>query len=227
MVGELIQTRQGVIKVLEYNGYNNILVEFQDDFGYRKIVQKRDLLNGSIANPYYKNKNGGYLGVMYGVATKHPLFNRWDRMMARCYNKRDNNYKTYGAVGVVVCDRWHNFSNYVDDVCKMDRYDELVKNSKDWNIDKDLLSGENKIYSPKTCKIIPSSENYSIPIRKNQSKKCSIPILQMTLDGEIVKRFDSMKKASVDTNISLGNIGQCVNGNRKTAGGYRWKKINQ
>lgn len=225
MKGKIISTKQGDVKVIEYVNSKNVLIEFQDEFKFKRKVQKSDLLKGSVKNPYFRNKNNGYLGEMYGVATKHPLFNRWDRMMSRCYNKEDNNYKTYGEVGVTVCERWHDFSKYVEDVSRMENYKEMIENTKEWNIDKDLLSGENKIYSPKTCKIIPSSENYSIPIRKSQSKRCSIPVVQISLSGEKICTFPSMRKASETTGISLGNIGQCVNGLRKSAGGFKWEAI--
>jgi len=40
--------------------------------------------------------------------TKHPLYNTYRNMKARCYNKKAANYKWYGGQGVKVCDRWRD-----------------------------------------------------------------------------------------------------------------------
>src|SRR5262245_19906701 len=40
----------------------------------------------------------------------------WCDMMARCYNKSTKEYKYYGALGVSICDRWHDFENFYDDM---------------------------------------------------------------------------------------------------------------
>jgi len=37
-------------------------------------------------------------------------------MMNRCYNENSGRYKNYGARGIVVCDRWHTFENFLADM---------------------------------------------------------------------------------------------------------------
>ena len=37
-------------------------------------------------------------------------------MIHRCYNKNDADYKYYGALGITVDPRWHNFGNYYEDI---------------------------------------------------------------------------------------------------------------
>ena len=44
----------------------------------------------------------------------HPAYDTWNAMMARCYNKNDDNYKWYGARGIQVVDEWHNVANFTD-----------------------------------------------------------------------------------------------------------------
>jgi hypothetical protein len=47
-------------------------------------------------------------------------YSSWRNMINRCYNKKHNSYKTYGAIGIIVCDRWrHSFSNFMSDMGKM------------------------------------------------------------------------------------------------------------
>jgi hypothetical protein len=41
---------------------------------------------------------------------------RWKSMMQRCNTPSCGNYKYYGALGVTVCDHWHDFPNFRDDM---------------------------------------------------------------------------------------------------------------
>lgn len=54
-------------------------------------------------------------------------------------------------------------------------------------------------------------------------KKCSIPILQLTLDGELVKEWPSLIEAGRQLGISHGNICNCLKGRYKSAGGFVWR----
>lgn len=40
--------------------------------------------------------------------TKTRLYSIWMNMKMRCHNPRNNNYRSYGAKGVSVCDEWRN-----------------------------------------------------------------------------------------------------------------------
>lgn len=44
-------------------------------------------------------------------------YNSWSAMLDRCYDKKNNRYRLYGAHGVVVCNRWRNsFENFLADM---------------------------------------------------------------------------------------------------------------
>ena len=58
------------------------------------------------------------------------------------------------------------------------------------------------------------------------AKMCT-PICQLTIDGFELMRFASIKEAADSCGISSSGIGRCVSGERKTAGGFRWKKLEQ
>ncbi len=81
----------------------------------------------------------------------HPLYNRWLGMMYRCYKPYHSHYKYYGAKGVVVDARWHNFKLFVEDI-----YDRMpnghLLESKGYVLDKDIHGGN--IYSLDTCVVI-------------------------------------------------------------------------
>lgn len=36
------------------------------------------------------------------------LYNVWNSMLSRCYNKKNASYKNYGERGITVCDEWKN-----------------------------------------------------------------------------------------------------------------------
>jgi hypothetical protein len=58
-------------------------------------------------------------------------------------------------------------------------------------------------------------------LEKNRNKH-SIPIVQLTLDGELVYRFDSIKYAASQTGIRKTSIIDCCKGRRKSIHGFKW-----
>jgi group I intron endonuclease len=58
-----------------------------------------------------------------------------------------------------------------------------------------------------------------------RNNKNSKPILQIDLDGNIIKLWDSSGQASKILGISQGNINQCCNKKRRTASGYKWEFV--
>lgn len=47
---------------------------------------------------------------------RHPLYTVWKRMHQRCNDLNDPSYKYYGARGIKVCKRWHDFVAFLADV---------------------------------------------------------------------------------------------------------------
>lgn len=43
-------------------------------------------------------------------------YSTWQNMRERCYNKNRKNYDRYGGRGITVCDRWHEFTNFLEDM---------------------------------------------------------------------------------------------------------------
>ena len=54
-------------------------------------------------------------------------------------------------------------------------------------------------------------------------KKRSIPILQFTKDGTLIKEWPSLSDAYRQLGISQSNICHCLKGRKKSAGGYNWR----
>ncbi len=69
---------------------------------------------------------------------------------------------------------------------------------------------------------VTNSENgiHSIKVLKNGGKSKSV--LQYTDDGKFIKRFESAKIASEETNVSISTIRKCIY-EKKSSKGFRWE----
>jgi len=90
----------------------------------------------------------------------------WKGIIRRCYSKEKVKFKCYTKVEV--CEEWLLYSNFKK------WYDEnfpLKLEQEGWEIqiDKDLLSGENKIYSPETCIFLPRKINGFLSNKQNSN----------------------------------------------------------
>lgn len=63
------------------------------------------------------------------VAKSKRFYEVWYSMKDRCYNPKNHNYPRYGGRGIKVCERWHNYFNFEDDM-----YEEYVKHKKEYGV---------------------------------------------------------------------------------------------
>lgn len=109
------------------------------------------------------NKYGGVNDMPEGY-TKTELGKRvyslWFGMLRRCYDyKQQNRKRGKSYTDVIVCDRWFYLKNFVEDIQKLDGYNEWT-NSSSMSLDKDIYAQEvTKIYSPQTCKFVSQKDN--------------------------------------------------------------------
>ena len=106
----------------------------------------------------------------------------WGGIMQRCTNQNNTNYNNYGGRGISVCERWHNFINFYNDIgiipdgMSIDRID------------------NNKGYNPENCRIataITQAQNKRI-LKKNTSGITGVYFdksrhkwsVQITVDGK-------------------------------------------
>lgn len=52
----------------------------------------------------------------WGTRTSHPFYKTWHGMIRRCEDPKDKSYGSYGARGIKVCDRWHDFWLFLEDM---------------------------------------------------------------------------------------------------------------
>lgn len=147
-----------LMKIVEYNSATDIIVEFQDDNKARVHTRWDHFQEGAVKNPYYKD--------IYGIAcpgnkvkltdTKRE-YQAWVDMLRRCYDEKYLIDKpTY--VGCNVCDEWTNYENFYIWIINQENYDKW-KSDTTFHVDKDILFKHNKVYSPKTCCLVPNNVN--------------------------------------------------------------------
>lgn len=71
-------------------------------------------------------------------------------------------------------------------------------------------------------KVVKSKEDKIKSYREGAKK---IPILQLTLQGEVIREWECIKDAQ--TALSLHNIYDVLSGRQKTSGGFKWSKVVQ
>ncbi|WP_256869920.1 hypothetical protein [Bacillus sp. CDB3] len=97
----------------------------------------------------------------------HPLFYTWVGMMYRCYKSYHSHYKYYGAKGITVAERWHDFDNFVYDIDNHMPNGYLLYQDE-YKLDKDMNGG--MLYSLKTCVVMLKEENEQLSRIKQQKK---------------------------------------------------------
>ena len=130
--------------------------------GYEKDTDMTLIGRGTIKDKYSPSVSGvGYLGDFDGIVNDMREYRIWRAMLERCYNENDIGYNSYGGKGTYVCDRWLNFTNFLEDLPTIQGYDKYSFDNWLIELDKDLLQigVVNKVYSPQTCRFIPTYIN--------------------------------------------------------------------
>ena len=117
----------------------------------------------------------------------NPSYHIWRQILMRCYDSNSSN-KFQSYKGVTVCSEWLMYSNFKR------WFDE--NHIDGFELDKDILSGIHKVYSPQTCCFIPKTLNQLI------SKSTSNQIGYKRRNGRF---YPSMQKDG--RKISLGAFG--------------------
>ena len=163
-----------VMKIVEYITYDNIIVEFQDEYKHRVKNTCCNFIKGDIKNPYDRTVyNIGYFGVGdYSWSNHQQIYDAWKDMLRRCYDPYKLNENRYaGYRDCFVCNEWLNFQNFAK--WYDDNYYDIPNESL--QVDKDILSHGKKIYSPNTCLLVPGKIN-QLFIGVNIVKSDGLPV---------------------------------------------------
>lgn len=123
----------------------------------------------------------------------------WREMLRRCYSSSfQKRFPQYSDC--YVCDRWHNFSNFYEDIVKMKGYDDLWM-GRGINLDKDILVKGNRVYSPKFCRLVPQEVNKLITKRQACRGDNPIGVTFSKSKGKYVASLGFLKNEVIKGNV--------------------------
>lgn len=173
-VGDTFKQRcYGECEVIEYNSCENVIVRFVST-GYETKTAVSSLRKGLVKD-YLKPT---VFGVGFNSYGKLPIKGKdividkarvkWKDMMTRCYgNKNNKSYKN-----CEVSKEWHDFKVFLD------WYRGKIVNEDylNYHLDKDLKILGNRVYSDKTCLLIPRKINNLLYKVKKKGKDTCIGV---------------------------------------------------
>lgn len=115
---------------------------------------KQELLSSSLRNKTRDHKcrtcvnrelNEKYT-KKHGMS-RTSIYKIWTAMLQRCENQKCSAYKHYGERGIQVCERWHKFENFFEDMGERPQSKTLDRIDNEGN------------YEPKNCRWISHKEN--------------------------------------------------------------------
>jgi hypothetical protein len=107
-------------------------------------------------------------------------------MMQRCYRKTHKAYKNYGGRGISVCDKWHNISNFIEDMDSSFKEGlTLDREKNDENYDQTNCRWTTTLIQNRNKRIIQSNNKSGykgVSFNKKQKKFIS----QITVDSKVI-----------------------------------------
>lgn len=131
----------------------------QCDCGKTKIIMGHSLRSGqskSCGHTFGVNFRGNNYRRTHGATRPHPTpeYYAWVSMLKRCRNPKNSRFHCYGGRGIIVCERWHRFENFIAD---------MGPRPAAYSIERINNNGN---YEPSNCKWIPRRKN----VRSKQRK---------------------------------------------------------
>jgi hypothetical protein len=169
--------------------FSHLTLMEDSDFSHQRVLFQCDCGNEiftSVTDIKNRIKRVGHTSCRNCASTKHglchiPEYQVYHDMIQRCYNSKSNNYRSYGAKGVRVCDRWlgdDGFNHF---------YEDMGQRPPDTELDKDGL-GDGTLYSPDTCQWITKEDNNTL--RKfDYYNKTGYKNVSQTLTGDYKGKF--------------------------------------
>lgn len=86
------------------------------DCGGEKVIRTHSLVVGDTQSCGCLHREvTRRVNLTHGGSSSR-LYVVWQRMHDRCSNPKDKRYERYGGRGIAVCERWHDFANFREDM---------------------------------------------------------------------------------------------------------------
>ena len=86
------------------------------DCGNECFKRAGDLRYGSVQSCGCLQRDAVREAVTKHGMSRTKIYKIWQAMIQRCNNPKSTAYKYYGGRGIKVCERWHSFENFYEDV---------------------------------------------------------------------------------------------------------------
>ena len=176
----------GDIEILEYVEYKKVLIKFVRT-GNTKYASMRNIKKGAVCD----NKLPTVYDVGFTDIPKRDnprLHNLWNGMFVRCYNNQfHEKYPSYVHCEVIGDFRY--FSKFVDWCKSQKSFDK-----KGFQLDKDILVKDNKLYSPDTCCFVPKDLNTLLTHRRKDKGLYPVGVSYKPRINRYIAQISKFKK---------------------------------
>jgi hypothetical protein len=115
-----------VESIKERNASNKVIWKAKCDCGNEVIIAAGSLKSGATkscgcfrqdtTSAFSKKTKRTHGFTVSSDKLQKNFYKVWSAMLDRCYNPKHPKYKDYGGRGITVCERWHKFENFRDDM---------------------------------------------------------------------------------------------------------------
>jgi hypothetical protein len=142
------------------------------------------------------------------ISKERPWYKHWKAGRQRCNDTKASNYKYYGKLGI-------RFLLTEEEVKK------LWIGAKAWEFKEAQLSRKDhsKDYTYENCFFTEKKDN----VGERNKRVSSRPILQLTLNNEIIKVWNSASEVQRILGFIDNNITACARNKIKSSHGFKWQ----
>lgn len=185
------------VKEISHRTAKSTFYKVKFNSGYIAISTPTDFTRGRVKDYLSPSQaNIGTIGYA-NIKLNKRATSVWRNMINRCYNPNFDEYKRYGEKGVFVNTRWLRLDYFLEDLKKIDGYNNDLFEQGKIQLDKDTKFEGNLEYSLDKCRFVSPQEN--------SSHALGISLVATNKLGRILT-FSSVLECSRHFNVHRGII---------------------